>query len=210
MRWLLEQLTEPEVEAVDLAWMKRELREFSEVTSRDDDIEAKIKAAREWIEQYTGQVLVDSTWRLSIERTGDMFTDYSVPAKTLYGTTLPVRDVYLRRSPVLAITSVVTVDAEGVETAVAEADYQLRETDGKWPMLVPIGTGTWGAVNTRITFRAGYANRTGSPGDEVTVVPQRFKQAMILWVKWNYDGDPANLTAAEAIARPLRVNLGIA
>ena len=210
MRWLLEQLTEPELEVVDLAWMKRELREFSEVTSRDDDIEEKIKSAREWIEQYTGRVLVDSTWRVSIERTGDMFTDYTVPAKSLYGTTMPVRDVYLRRSPVLAITSVVTVDGNGEETAVSEDDYLLQDTDGKWPLVIPIGTGTWGAANTRITFRAGFANRTGSPVDGVDVVPGRFKQAMILWVKWNYDGDPANLTAAEAIARPLRVNLGIA
>lgn len=210
MRWLLEQLTEPEIEVVELAQMKRELREFSGVTSRDDDIEAKIKAAREWVEDYTGRILVDETWRLSIERTGDLFLNPAVPSRSFYGTTLPTRDVYFRRSPLLAITSIKTVDGNGVETDVDAEDYGLQDSDGKWPLVVPIGTAAWGGLNIRVTFRAGYADRTGSPQTGAEVVPERFKQAMIMWVKWNYDGDDANLKAAEHIARPLRVHLGIA
>jgi hypothetical protein len=210
MRWLLELVDGPEIEVLELAQMKRELREFAGVTSRDTDITAKIQAAREWIEDYTGQVMVDETWRLSIERTGDMFTDYAVARRSLYGTVMPTRDVYLRRSPLLAITSVVTVDADGAETAVDAADYDLRDDTGKWPLLVPISTATWGSSNVRITFRAGYADRTGSPQQDASVVPERFKQAMILYTRWLYDLNDDHMKAAESVARPLRVSLGIA
>lgn len=210
MRWLLELVSGPEIEVITLERMKRELREYSGITTRDDDITAKIAAAREWLEDDTGRVMVDETWRLSIERTGDLFTNYAVPARSLYGTSLPTRDVYLRRSPVLAITSVVTIDAEGAETAVDAGDYQLRDADSKWPMLVPIGSGTWGSGNVRITFRAGFADRTGSPQEDATVVPERFKQAMILWVKANYDGDEKSMDAAKALAMPLRAHIGFA
>jgi hypothetical protein len=210
MRWILELVSEPEIEALELAQMKRELREFDSVTSRDDDITAKIKSAREWVEDFTGRVLVDETWRLSIERTGSLFTTDPDVGRVFSGAVGPTRDIYLRRSPILAITSVVTVDAEGVETTVDAADYQLRDADSRWPMLVPINSSTWGSANIRITFRAGFADMTGSPQDDASVVPERFKQAMILWVKSNYDDDPASFEAAKNLAMPLRAHVGFA
>lgn len=210
MRWSIERVTEPEIEVLELARVKREIHEFASTTSRDDDITAKIKAAREWIEDYTGQVMVDSTWRFSLERTGSLFNADPDVGRVFSGAVGPTRDVYLHRTPVIAITSVKTVDGNGAETSVAEADYEIRDRTSRWPMLVPVNAGAWGSSNVRITFRAGYADRTGSPQQDASVVPERFKQAMILWVKWNYDGDSAFLEAAEKIARPLRANLGIA
>lgn len=210
MRWLIERVTDPEIEVIELAQMKRELREFADVTTRDDDITAKIKAAREWIEDYTGQVLVDSTWRYSLERTGSLFNSDPDVGRVFSGVIGPTRDVYLRRSPVIAITSIVTVDGNGAETTVDAADYQLRDIGSRWPMVVPIGSGSWGSSNIRVTFRAGYADRTGSPQTGAEVVPERFKQAMILWVKWNYDGDKESLEAAERIASRLKAHVGIA
>lgn len=210
MRWSIERVTEPEIEVLDLARVKREIREFASTTSRDADITAKIKSAREWIEDYTGQVMVDSTWRFSLERTGSLFNADPDVGRVFSGAVGPTRDVYLHRTPVIAITSVKTVDGNGSETSVAEADYEIRDRSSRWPMLVPVNAGAWGSSNVRITFRAGYADRTGSPQQDASVVPERFKQAMILWVKWNYDGDNAYLEAAEKIARPLRANLGIA
>ena len=211
MRWILELVSDADViECVTLAQMKRELGEFSDITSRDADITAKIKAAREWVEDYTGRVLVDETWRMSIERTGSLFVTDPDVNRVFSGAVGAARDVYLRRSPVIAITSVVTVDADGVETAVAAADYEVRGAASKWPMLVPILTATWGASNVRITFRAGFGDQTGSPQSGAEVVPERFKQAMILWVKANYDDDPAAMAAAENLVRPLRVHVGFA
>ncbi|MGP1666378.1 MAG: hypothetical protein ACTS5I_10825 [Rhodanobacter sp.] len=206
---MLELVSDPEIEAVTLAQMKRELGAFDQITSRDDDITAKIKAAREWVEDFTGRVLVDETWRLSIERSDLLFMTYS-GARISSGSVPPTRDVYLRRSPAIAITSFVTVDANGVETAVAAADYELRDADSRWPLVVPIGTAIWGASNIRVTFRAGFADQTGSPQTGAEVVPERFKQAMILWVKANYDDDPAAMAAAENLAKPLRAHVGFA
>jgi hypothetical protein len=153
---------------------------------------------------------MDETWRLSIERTVSLFTTDPDVGRVFSGAVGAARDVYLRRSPVLAITSVVTVDADGVETAVDAADYEIRGADSKWPMLVPILTATWGASNIRVTFRAGFADTTSSPQQDASVVPERFKQAIILWVKGNYDDDPAVLVAAENLARPLRAHVGFA
>ena len=61
MNFVLERLTQPEMEVVTLAEMKRHLRLFSSVTDEDADITALIVAAREWVEDYTGRVLVDQT-----------------------------------------------------------------------------------------------------------------------------------------------------
>lgn len=210
MRWQLELVSGPEIEALELARVKREIDEYADITTRDDDIEAKIQAAREWVEDYTGLVLVDSTWRLSIERTGSLFNADPDVGRVFSGAVGPTRDVYLRRSPLLAITSVVTVDADGAETAVSEADYEIRGADSKWPMLVPINSGDWGSSNIRVTFRAGYAERTGSPQQDASVIPERLKQAMILWIKGLYNSDEASMKAAHDIAKPLRIHLGFA
>lgn len=210
MRWQLELVSGPSIEALELARVKREIDEYADITTRDDDIEAKIQAAREWVEDYTGLVLVDSTWRLSIERTGSLFNADPDVGRVFSGAVGPTRDVYLRRSPLLAITSVVTVDADGAETAVAEADYEIRGADSKWPMLVPINTGDWGSSNIRVTFRAGYAERTGSPQQDASVIPERLKQAMILWIDGLHNKKFDSTKAAHDIAKPLRIHLGFA
>ena len=211
MRWALEQLTQPEdIEVVSLARMKRELREFASATSRDDDITSKITAAREWIEDFTGRILVDETWRLTIDHTGEF--DFSSVDTSRSGVAQPSPNgVYLRRSPAIAITSIVTVDGDGAETTVDEADYELRAGDSKWPFVAPVA-GTWLGSNMQITFRAGFADRTGSPVDDATVVPARFKEAMILWVKAAYDDEDSelNMERALAIAKTLRAQVGFA
>lgn len=210
MRWALEQLTQPEdIDVVSLARMKRELREFTSVTSRDTDIAAKLVAAREWIEDRTGRILVDETWRITIDHRDEL--DFASLDTSRYGVAQPSPNgVYLRRSPVIAITSIATVDGDGVETAVDEADYELRAGESKWPFVAPIASGTWLGLNMRITFRAGFADRTGSPVDDATVIPARFKEAMILWVKGNYDGDDLSMQRAVEMARDLSAQVGFA
>lgn len=211
MRFVLEPVTGPEIEPVDLERMKRELGEFASVSDRDDDIEAKIVAAREWAEDYTGRILVDQQWRLSIDRDGCMpmppvCNDRVVCAQITSAT----REIYLRRSPALGIVSVKTVDGDGVETEVDDSTYELREAASKWPRLVPLSGATWTSANLRIVFRAGFVNRTGSPQQNATAIPERFKQAIILHVRSNYDDDKDAMAAAESILRPLRVHTGFA
>lgn len=206
MKWLLEPVTGPDIEPVDLARMKRELGEFASVTENDTDITAKIQAAREWVEDYCGVALIDQSWRLTIDQTGALALSGSVYRCGTAGSTL--REIHLRRSPVLAITSIATVDADGVETIVDPATYQLREGDSKWPRVVPVGAAAWQNSNLRIVFRAGFADLSVSPPEDASDVPERFKQAVILWVKGNYDGDKDADVAAERLLRPLRCHLG--
>jgi len=213
VRWQLELVSGPEIEPVTLAEMRRHLRMFEDVTDEDADITALITGAREWVEDYTGRILMDQTWRLSIDQTGDLWLD---PAAT----SVIVSDdpdspgFYLRRSPILAIVSVNTVDADGAETLVDTADYELRAADSKFPFLVPTSTATWRDANLRIEFRAGFADLTGSPQDDAGVVPERFKQAMKLWVEAHYDRDEKMmqqlLDAAENIAKRLKGQVGFA
>lgn len=210
MRLALDHVSGPEIEVLELARVKRETKEFISVTSGDDDITARIVAARQWFEKLTGLVLVDQTFRLSLERTGSLFTTDPDVGRVYSGAVGPTRDVYLRRSPVIAITSIVTVDADGAETSVDEGEYELREATSRWPLVVPVGSASWGSANIRVTFRAGFVDLTGSPQQDASVVPEIYKQAMILWLQWRRDGKPEDLQAAINIASEHRVHLGFA
>jgi hypothetical protein len=107
--------------------------------------------------------------------------------------------------------SIASVDSLGVETALDVADYEVMEPDSKWPRL----TGLSGATGTlRIVYRAGFADRLGSPMEDASVVPVRFKQAIKLHVEAHYDRDKDMmqklLDAAENLIRPERAELQIA
>lgn len=213
MNFRLERVTDPEVEPILLAEMKRHLRVYDDITSEDDDIDSLIVAAREWVEDYTGRALIDQQWRLTF---GERVAIDPVQQHVCYcGVS---RDsstsIYLHRSPVLAIESFVSVDAAGVETAVDEANYQLREADSRWPRVVALNGASWATGQYRIVFRAGFANRDVSPVEGAEVVPKRFLQAMKLWTEANYDRDerlmPLLLDVAERLVRPERAEIGLA
>jgi len=201
MNFVLERVSNPEIEPVSLAEMKRHLRLFDDITTEDDDISALIQAGREWVEDYTGRVMVDSTWRLSI----DAYVS---------------GDIALRRSPALALTSFVSVAADGTETLLEDVGsptvntYEIAEADGKWPRLVPLTGAVWTAGKLRVEFRAGFADRLISPQQDASVIPVRFKQAIKLWVEANYDRDKDMmrilLDTAAMLIKPERAELQIA
>ena len=123
----------------------------------------------------------------------------------------------MRKAPAIAITSFVTVDSEGVETAIAASEYELREADSKWPLVFPLSGATWtNGATLRIVFRAGFAAGIGSPDPEpdLSLIPQRFKQAVLLRAEAYYDRDVKSmqiyLDAAEALIRPEKAELGMA
>jgi hypothetical protein len=215
MHYVLERVTDPDIEPVTLAEMREHLGEFAGNTAKDDSITAMIVAAREWAEEYTGRALVDQSWRLTIIQLAGYVGD-AVSGYRLTGRFEPVgTDLYLRRAPVLALTSFKSVDSDGAETTIDAATYELREADSKWPRLVALSGATWtGADQLRVVFRAGYADRTGSPIQTAADVPERFKMAMRLWIEAHYDRDPASMDklidAAKALLKPLRVELGFA
>lgn len=218
MRFTLERVSEPDIEPITAAEFVRNVGEFpAAATSRADDISRLIAGAREWAEHYTGRALIDQTWRLTItDGVGALYDPVQKPPPVGYytGQTGPrVGEILLMRSPVLAITSFVTVDASGDETAVDAATYELREQDSKWPRLVGLDGTTWGTGTFRIVFRAGYANRVASPQEDAGVVPERFKQAILLHAEAHYDRDEKMmeklLEAAENLIAPERCHFGL-
>lgn len=228
MRFALERVTEPEIEPVTLAEMKVNLHETDAVTARDSEITDLIIGARQWVERYTGRALIDQTWKLTIHGAysassgGDTVYGHRGPGPVNYGyycgawAWSRVGEIALRRAPVLAVTEFATVDSAGVATVIDAATYALRESASRHPRIVALDGATWStwtSSDIRITYRAGYADRTGSPGQGADVVPVQFKQAIRLWVQANYDrGDDMQrlLTVAEQLIEDLCIDLRIA
>jgi uncharacterized phiE125 gp8 family phage protein len=208
MNFVLERISEPEIEPVTLAEAIAHVREFSSISqAAQDDLTGWIKAAREWLEGLTGRTLIDTTYRLTVD-------DFTPPNRTATVTAgslpLPQDGILLRRSPVIEIASVATVDSDGEETVIDSDDYELCEPDSKWPRVI----GLTAATRLRIEFRAGFADRTGSPQTGAEVVPQVFKNAMKLWIEAHYDRDKDMMekliAAATALVKDYRANLQIA
>jgi len=222
MNLSLERIADPEIEPLTLAEMKRHLRCYDGSTSEDDDIAALIVAAREWVENYAGRALIDQTWRLML---GDFVANDTLMRRSpvtalteqIWRLTLAnygSGGLSLRRSPVIAVTKFAALDAAGAETDIPTTQYELREPGSKWPRIVPLSGAAWSARTLKVEFRAGFADRLGSPMQDASNVPARFKQAMKLWAEANYDRDPVMmpllLKVAEDIVRPERVDMQLA
>lgn len=220
-QFTLERIEEPDIEPVTLDEMRVHLRIYDDDHSEDDEINTLISAARQWAEDYTGRVLIEQSWRLS---TGQNIKGLSTTGDTVAGLTSVglstgvnnqfVNDgIWLRKSPVLAITSFVSVDTAGVETAIDAATYELRDANSKWPRLYGLNGATWTGP-LRIEYRAGYADRLGSPMQGAEMVPARFKHAMKIWCDAMYDRDERTmemlLKVASSIIKPERVELQVA
>jgi uncharacterized phiE125 gp8 family phage protein len=197
----LERMSGPAFEAVTLEEARRHLREFDGVTERDVDIEALITGAREWVENFTGRTLVDTQWSLILS------------AGPTAEPTAANSEVLLRRSPVLEVIRVVTVDSAGTETEVDTTTYELRDQNSRWPRLVGLsGASTAAGGTLRVKFRSGFVDTTDSNAT-AAAVPQRFKTAMLLWIQANYDPDDQMdriLDTAERLIRPECADFGFA
>lgn len=213
MRWTLERVTEPEQEPVTLTEAKRHLRLPDDLTDADDDVEALIKSGREWAEDFTGRALFDQQWRLSLN---SYLGSTTAPAWAYYGEYRPAAtgEILLRRSPILEIVSVSTYDAAGEVTVEDDALYEIRGADSKWPRLYPLTGASWGSGEMQIVYRAGYANTTDSPGEDATVIPERFKLAIKLHVEAHFDRDEKMmallLKSAEELLKSERCDLSMA
>lgn len=206
MFWTLEQVTGPvgDLEPVTLPEARLQVREFDDVTANDAHITSLITSAREWAEDYTGRALVDQTWRLTV---GDVYRE-AVPLVDTQRLTQGTEEwrrtsgLLLRRSPIIAITAFNSIDNTSTETAVDATHYELREGSSKWPRLAALTGATWptltSGIDLQVTFRAGFADQTGSPQTGVEVIPERFRQAILLHVEAFYkrDDDMEKLLAA--------------
>lgn len=227
MKFVLERTDAPAVEPVTLAELIQHVREFSSIPqAAQDQLTGLIVAAREWAEDYTGRALVEQSWRLSLDRRlgnapGGSLMPFLAPENGYgwyQGDCLErLSGWLLRKSPVIAITSFVNVDDDGAETEIDADSYRLGDADSKWPTIVPVPLGSpWSGNLFRVSFRAGYAPAVGSPDPEsdLDLVPQRFKQAIMLHAEAHYDRDEKMmeklLAAAENLLKPERCEFSLA
>lgn len=206
MRYSLQRVSGPEFEPVTVAEAKISMGEFLSVTDRDADILELITAAREWVEDLTGRILVEQTWRLRIG------TDRWVPTgdtKTQTGTLDlgPGGELWLRRSPVIGLVAASTITAAGVESTIDVADdagfVALRDSGTRWPSLVRVDGIAWPTSDNaiaQIDFRAGFIDTSTS--DHVGDIPARFLRAIKLHVQAHYgDRDEKSIKALVDAAR---------
>lgn len=218
--FLLERISDPAIEPVTLAEMIEHVRQFSSISQAgQDELSRLIVVGREWAEEYTGRALIDQTWRITINTRwpliGDSVSGYtSIPGYYALGWKrwLDRGEILLHKSPIIEITSFVSADSSGVETAIDPATYALTEPKSKWPRIAPIGGITWTYNALKLEFRAGFIDMIGSP--PAGVVPERFKQAIKLHAEAHYDRDEKMmeklLEAAENLLKPECAELRLA
>ncbi len=161
-----------------------EAKTWARITTAEDDfnIDFKIKAAREYVETYSGRALLGQTWDLVLDR-------------------FP-KEILLRKPPVTSVTSIEYTDVNGVTgTALASTEYQtdfvseparIREAYSKsWPS-------TRAEMNAvTIKFVSGYANKA--------LVPESLKQAIKELVSFWYYNREAVIVGLEFRELPFGV-----
>ncbi len=184
----------PAVEPVTLAQAKLHLELDSDITKYDDLIEDElIPAAREYFEKYTGRAFVDQTWRVALD-------DFSEG------------EIWLPKPPLLAVTGIAYTDTGGAAQVLAADQYTVDNSFSAGPRIVPAWQVAWPAVRSvpaavLVTFRAGYADRAGSPQQDGSVVPGPLRAAMKLYIGSLFKDREAGQVpqAALDLARPYRV-----
>lgn len=171
-------------EPLTTAELKAQLRKTT--TDEDSLIAAYGVAAREWVENYTGYILVQRVVTDSFAAFGDYLTLFHQPITVGSPT------------PTLTVTY---LDELGDETEYA--DRIIRDQNYPWTLYPPYGdTFPTIADNSTITveYTAGYAT--------AAAVPELFKQAIRVLVTALYINrgtiDPASENAARFILRSYR------
>lgn len=190
-------ITPPALEPVTLG----ELKVHAAIDGSEHDIylDALIRAARELVERETRRCLITQTWLLTLDRwpgtTDDQWWD-GVREGPI--TLLESAWIEIQKSPVLAITGVLTKDEDDTETVWAAANYYLaRQPNGygrlarKRGMVWPILIRDAGAIE--ITFTAGY-------GAVAASVPYALRQAVkMLALHWFENRMPASECASSSL-----------
>lgn len=156
-------VTAPAAEPISTADAKAHLR----VDASDDDalIDALVKTARMYVENYTGRALITQTWaqwmdRFPTDRRSAPWWDgvREGPVSMLDGA--DTRRISLLRTPVASVTSLSTFDLDNTETTM-DADEYILDDSGEIPELVLRDGYTWpvdlrAAKAIKIVFVTGY------------------------------------------------------
>lgn len=159
-------VTGPAVEPISLSDAKKQCK-ADDFTDDDVLINSLIVAARQWAEGETHRALLQQTWRLTLDEfpaDGDVIE-------------LPV-------PPLMAVTSITYVDANGDTQTLATSEYTV-DVDAfvgrvflKYGKVWPVTRDERNAVT--ITFKSGYGTTAGT-------VPQAIRSAILLRIADLYE-----------------------
>jgi uncharacterized phiE125 gp8 family phage protein len=192
-------VSHPDIEPVSLAEIKRHLRIDEDMTEDDEDLDGLITAGRQHVERFTGLALIDQTFEVSLDA-------------------YPVSGVIRLKAPLLSVATFEYSDDDGLYVALDDSEYVL-DTLYREPRLVTAYGVTWPTTiaasnSVRIRYRAGFADRTGSPTEGPELVPGPLKTAIKLHAEAYYDRDERMmeklLAACDNLCRPYCVDYGVA
>jgi uncharacterized phiE125 gp8 family phage protein len=191
-------VTPPALEPVTFA----DLRDHARIdgTAEDDYLSALIIAARELVELHTGRALITQTWRLTLDdwpggadQWWDGLREGPIALVSM------AEWVELRRTPIIAITSVTVADEAGTATTWDAANYYLGRQPNGYGRLTRKSGVAWPTIGTRaagaiaITFTAGY-------GPNATDVPSALRHGIkMLALHWYEHREPASACASSTM-----------
>lgn len=168
-------VTAPQVEPIDLPTAKAQ----SGITLDANDAltEFRLRAAREWVERYTGRGCMRQTWDWTL-------IDSDIP----HG-----GPILLPVAPVLSIVSVTSYNAAGTGTVMSNTLYFLDEVSSPARLLLTEGAAWPSGLRTHnalvVRYLAGYGRHATDPlldGTDPEQVPAPLRQAILLLAaEWN-------------------------
>lgn len=185
MRYRIRTITVPGEEPA-LPFEVAEAKAHLRVDHADDDalIEAQLRAAVDWVERFTGQVLTERV----LELAADGFPRWP-------------ELISLPREPVTGIVSVAYTGTDGEAVTMDAADWRWSEDAPD--QLLPAYRAAWPAAaaeagSVRVRFEAGYGEGLAPPALVLAV-----KQALTVFYE-RRSGDAAAFAAAADLCRPFR------
>lgn len=191
---MLQKIADAPIEPVSLEEAKKHLE--VDVGSHDAYIASLITAARTTLEDRLQRTLIETTWRVTLDR---------FPA-----------EIRLPMPPVAQVDELRYVASDGTPTVLNPAEYELDNTrEPAW--LVPAYNGEWPSTRlqinaVRVTYKAGY--RIGGTNEERrAAVPMPIRQWILLAVgemfenreRTTHSGAIRTLSFVDALVDPYRV-----
>ena len=166
--------TGPAVEPISLTEAKAQLR--LEIDADDTLVTSLIQSAREHAEHITKRQLITATWKLTLDAFPSVIT-------------LPL-------PPLQSVSNIKYYDTDGVQQTLSTDLYQV-DSESQPARIVPAYNTTF--PSTRIMANAVEVNFVCGFGDAATDVPQKIKQAMLLFITWSYEDREAEKMKPQAI-----------
>lgn len=196
---------DPAAEPVSRELAKSYLRVDS--TTDDDLIDFLIKTAREYVEDYTGETLIQTTWiwnlldwsNSRIVRPQGQWYDWNTDSPGI---------LYVPMSPLVSVTSIKYYDTAGTLQTLDAANYQL-DTYTNPGRIMPATGYVWPDIESdnlsaiEVKYVAGY----GTEGDNI---PSQYRLAMLyLLTLWYEERKPVAFVQANKIPHTITDLLGM-